>query len=141
MATGTFDILHPGHLLYLERSKALGDELVVIVARDSNVKHKPRPVIPEEQRLQMVSSLKVVDMAVLGSEFDIFEPIRAIRPDIITLGFDQFMDKTRLEVELAKRGIKAEVVRITEKDRCPLCSSRRIVSKITEERGDIDLSR
>lgn len=141
MATGTFDILHPGHLLYLERSKALGDELVVIVARDSNVKHKPRPVIPEEQRLQMVSSLKVVDMAVLGSEFDIFEPIRSLRPDIITLGFDQFMDKGKLEVELARRGIKVAVVRIAEKHRCPLCSSRRIVSRIIEERGDIDRSR
>jgi FAD synthetase len=46
LATGTFDLLHPGHLFYLEQSKALGDELVVIVARDANVKHKPRPIIP-----------------------------------------------------------------------------------------------
>lgn len=113
----------------------------MIVARDSNVKHKPRPVIPEEQRLRMVSALKIVDMAVLGSDFDIFEPIRALRPDIITLGFDQFMDKSKLEEELARRGIKASVVRITEKDRCPLCSSRRIVSRIVEERNNVDRSR
>ena len=52
VATGTFDLLHPGHVLYLERSKTLGDELVVIVARDVNVRHKPKPVVPEEQRLQ-----------------------------------------------------------------------------------------
>ena len=50
VATGTFDLLHPGHVLYLERSRALGDELVVIVARDVNVRHKPKPVLPEEQR-------------------------------------------------------------------------------------------
>ncbi len=52
VATGTFDLLHPGHVLYLERSKILGDELVVIVARDVNVRHKPKPVLPEEQRQQ-----------------------------------------------------------------------------------------
>ncbi len=51
VATGTFDLLHPGHIYYLEESKKLGDELWVIVARDMNVKHKPRPIIPEEQRL------------------------------------------------------------------------------------------
>ena len=66
-ATGTFDLLHPGHVLYLERSKALGDELVVIVARDLNVRHKPKPIVPEDQRLRMVQALKVVDRAVLGA--------------------------------------------------------------------------
>jgi FAD synthetase len=75
VATGTFDILHPGHVLYLQRSKALGDELAVIVARDVNVKHKPKPMLPEEQRLSMVAALKIVDLAVLGSETDIFLPI------------------------------------------------------------------
>ncbi len=71
LATGTFDLLHPGHLLYLERSKKLGDELVVIVARDVNVKHKPKPIVPEDQRLKMVQALKVVDLAILGDEKDI----------------------------------------------------------------------
>jgi len=71
VATGTFDLLHPGHILYLECSKALGDELVVIVARDVNVRHKPKPVVPQDQRLRMVQSLKVVDQAVLGEEKDI----------------------------------------------------------------------
>ncbi len=47
LATGTFDILHPGHLRYLSEAKALGDELYVIVARDSMVKHKPKPIVPE----------------------------------------------------------------------------------------------
>ncbi|ABK14580.1 MAG: FAD synthase [Methanothrix sp.] len=134
MATGTFDILHPGHLLYLERSRALGDELVVVVARDINVKHKPRPVVPEDQRLRMVSALKMVDMAVLGSVTDIFEPVRALRPDIITLGYDQYMDENWLEGELRKRGLMARVVRISEREPCELCSSRQIVEKILKER-------
>lgn len=60
VATGTFDILHPGHLWYLEQSAALGDELYVIVARDVNIKHKPKPVIPEQQRCAMVDRKSVV---------------------------------------------------------------------------------
>ncbi|MCQ8903252.1 MAG: FAD synthase [Methanothrix sp.] len=134
MATGTFDILHPGHLLYLERSRALGDELVVVVARDINVRHKPKPVIPEDQRLRMVSALKVVDMAVLGSRTDIFEPVRELRPDIITLGYDQYMDESWLQGELKRRGLQARVVRISEMEPCELCSSRQIVEKILKER-------
>ena len=92
VATGTFDLLHPGHVLYLERSKILGDELVVIVARDLNVRHKPKPVVPEEQRRRMVQSLKAVDRAILGEESDIFRTIEQLKPDIITLGFDQHFD-------------------------------------------------
>jgi FAD synthetase len=134
VATGTFDILHPGHILYLEKSKALGDQLVVIVARDVNVKHKPRPIIPEDQRLRMIQALAVVDQAVLGSDSDIFKPLNEIKPDIITLGFDQHFDARTLEAELAKRGLNASVVRIEAQDPCYLCSSRRIINKILESR-------
>lgn len=93
VATGTFDILHPGHLYYLEESRELGDELYVIVARDANVRHKPRPILPEEQRLRMVRALKPVDHAILGDLHDMFKPIEEIRPDIITLGFNQHFDE------------------------------------------------
>ena len=132
LATGTFDLLHPGHLLYLERSKELGDELVVIVARDVNVKHKPKPVIPEDQRLRMVQALKVVDLAVLGDEKDIFRPIEELRPDIITLGFDQHFNPATLVEEMARRNLHPKVVRVTTKDSCDLCSSRKIVAKVLE---------
>ncbi len=132
MATGTFDLLHPGHILYLERSKALGDELAVIVARDVNVRHKSKPVVPEAQRLRMVQSLKVVDLAVLGVEKDIFKTIELLRPDIITLGFDQHFDATLLESELSGRGLHPRIVRIEASEACDLCSSRRIVAKILE---------
>lgn len=132
VATGTFDILHPGHLVYLERSREMGDELVVIVARDVNVKHKPKPAISEEQRLQMVSALKVVDKAMLGNKDDIFEPIEELRPDIITLGYDQHFNEEWLSSELSRRGLDVKVVRIDSHDRCYLCSSRRIACRIIE---------
>ena len=134
LATGTFDLLHPGHLFYLEQSKALGDELLVIVARDANVQHKPSPIIPQEQRLLMVSTLKMVDRAILGDETDIFRPIEDLKPDVITLGYDQHFDVVLLKEELATRGIDAQVVRLEGHDPCPLCSSRMIVAKALEKR-------
>jgi FAD synthetase len=132
VATGTFDLLHPGHVLYLEMSRELGDELVVIVARDINVRHKPKPIIPESQRLKMVQSLKAVDRAVLGEEKDIFQLIEKLQPDIITLGYDQHFDPAVLEADLFSRGIHAQIVRVEASDPCPLCSSRQIVAKILE---------
>ncbi len=130
VATGTFDLLHPGHIFYLEESGKLGDELHVIVARDENVRHKPKPVIPEEQRLRMVQSLRAVDYARLGSTGDIFEPIREIRPDIITLGFNQFFKEDRLKAELEENGINAEVIRIPGYEGGGFCSSRDIMKQI-----------
>lgn len=137
VATGTFDILHPGHVLYLERSRALGDELVVIVARDVNVRHKPKPILPEEQRLRMVASLKVVDMAVLGSKTDIFQPIERLQPDIITLGHDQHFNPNFLQAELTSRGLQPKIIRIEAHEPCELCSSRRIVTRILERHTDV----
>ncbi len=136
IATGTFDILHPGHVLYLEKSKALGDELMVIVARDVNVKHKPKPILPEEQRLRMVASLKVVDLAVLGSETDIFLPIEQLRPDIITLGHDQHFNPALLQSELIRRGLHPKIIRIEAQEPCELCSSHRIMGRILERYKD-----
>jgi len=130
VATGTFDILHPGHLWYLKESAALGTELWVIVARDVNVKHKPRPIIPEEQREIMVGSLNGVYKAVLGDEHDMFRPIEEIRPDIITLGFNQHFEESRLREALNERSLKTDIVRISEYSGTPFTSSRRIVEEI-----------
>ncbi len=132
LATGTFDILHPGHLFYLSQASDLGSELYVIVARASMIKHKPKPVLPDAHRLEMVRALKVVDHAVLGSERDIFEPLYEIRPDIIALGFDQCFDVRDLKAELVNRGFDTEVVRIEKTNTNRLCSTRRIVDLILE---------
>jgi FAD synthetase len=135
LATGTFDILHPGHILFLSKARELGDELYVIVARESMIMHKPKPVIPEDQRLKMVSSLKAVDKAVLGSESNMFTPVMEIRPDIIALGYDQTFDILKLENELREHKINARVVRISDSKTCPLCSTGKIIKKILERYG------
>ena len=132
LATGTFDILHPGHLRYLSEARSLGDELYVIVARDSMIKHKPKPVVPEAQRLAMVQGLRIVDKAMLGSEKDMFEPLRENRPDIIALGQNQFFKEAELEKQLKDQGINAKVVRIRSFDKCELCSSAAIIRKIQQ---------
>ena len=134
LATGTFEFLHPGHLHFLSEAKKRGDELVVLVARDSMIRHKPTPVIPEQHRLEMVAALKVVDKAVLGSEKSIWEPIYELRPDIVALGYDQLFDDQELSEQLRMRGFNIEVVRITSKRECPLCSSASIVRDVLKKR-------
>ena len=135
VATGTFDILHPGHLYYLTESRKLGDELWVIVACDENVKHKPRPILPEAQRLEMVAALRPVDHAILGDHTDMFRPIEEIRPDVITIGFNQYFDEENLRRQLAGRNLPADVVRIGKYADGDLASSRMIVKKIVDARG------
>lgn len=93
MAQGVFDILHPGHIHYFRESKDLGDELVVVIARDSRVKEKKDLYFDEEERRKMVEALKPVDKAVLGSEGDIYSTVEEVDPDVITLGYDQDHDE------------------------------------------------
>lgn len=130
---GVFDILHPGHGFFLEKAKGYGDILVVVVARDSTVEKRKRiPVVPEKQRLEMVRYLKPVDVALLGGESDPLNIIEKLKPDVIVLGPDQRHDEVELRESLKKRGIKVEVVRVTEYKKCPLYSSRSILDKIME---------
>jgi len=133
LATGTFELLHPGHLLYLEEAKKLGDELFVIVGRDITVRKRKRtPIIPEEQRLQMVSALRVVDKAMLGSEKDIYEPLYTIKPDIIALGYDQDFDEEELECGLRERGFNTKVIRIKKQNSGAFCKAEAIIRRIIE---------
>ncbi len=133
LATGTFDILHPGHVFYLREARRLGDELFVIVAREEMVRHKPKPLLPVSQRVEMVASLRVVDRALPGDPRDMFAPLHRIKPDIIALGYDQHFQESELEEALRERGIPARVVRIKKRLSCPLCSSAAIIRKIKTE--------
>ncbi len=134
MATGTFDIIHPGHGYYLDESKKVGGadaNLVVVVARDSTVRSKKRiPVVGEKQRLEVVKMLKPVDEAYLGSESDMFEIVKKISPHIITIGSDQNYDTADLKKQLLKRDINAEVVRIEGYRISPLDSTCKILKRI-----------
>jgi FAD synthetase len=132
MATGTFDLLHPGHIYYLKEAKKLGDTLAVVVATDATVrKLKHEPVNPEEIRLNLIKELKIVDKAYLGHEDDMYEIVEEIKPDIIALGFDQIHDENKIKSELKKRKINAKIVRLSEfKGGSDLEGTRRIISKI-----------
>ena len=132
MATGTFDLLHMGHIYYLGEAKKLGDTLTVVVARDSTVrKLKHEPINPEEIRLDLIKELKMVDEAYLGYEDDMYAIVEEIKPDIIALGYDQIHDEDKIKSELKKRKLSAKVVRLSEY----VCGSdldgtRRIIQKI-----------
>ena len=114
LSGGVFDIIHPGHIFTLSSSKNLGDVLVVSVARDKTVSSTKGhdPLNREDKRLELVSSLKSVDVAVLGSERNIFDTLEMVRPDIVALGYDQKHNHETVEEESRKRGIVLKVVRI-----------------------------
>ncbi|WP_284014083.1 FAD synthase [Halobaculum litoreum] len=138
LAQGTFDILHPGHLHYLEDAAARGDELHVIVARRDNVTHKPKPVCHDRQRRDMVAALSVVDEAHLGHPEDFFVPVREIDPDVIVLGFDQHHDEAAIAGALAAEGIDAEVTRATGREpryEGELLSTGDIIDRLIDQRG------
>jgi FAD synthetase len=132
MATGTFDLLHQGHIYYLKEAKKLGDKLAVVVATDSTVRRlKHEPVNPEEIRLILIKELKVVDEAYIGHEDDMYEIVEEIKPDIIALGFDQIHDENKIKKELEKRKIDVKVERLEEfKGGSDLEGTRRIIGKI-----------
>ena len=132
MASGVFDLLHSGHLHFLEEARKLGDELVVVVATDKTVREKKHePITGQEMRLKMVSALRPVDQAVLGKEGDMFEIVAELKPDIIALGFDQLHDINQIEGLLAEKGISAKVVRLTQLND-DLSGTRRIIKKIID---------
>ena len=133
MASGVFDILHTGHISYLEQAKALGDELYVIVASDNTVrKNKHEPITPERMRVRIVSALKPVDVAMIGNDSgDMFAILDEVRPDVIVLGFDQKFDENTLSEELKKRGFDIAVKRADQSGE-DLEATRAIIKKIRE---------
>ena len=137
VAQGTFDLLHTGHIHYLEEASSFGDELIVIIARQSNVTHKPTPILPARQRRDLINALAVVDQAVLGDEDDIFVPIHEIQPDIIALGHDQYHSEEELSAMLKERGITCEVRRASPRPPAypgEILSSGTIIERIIAER-------
>jgi len=133
MAQGVFDILHLGHVHYLAKARELGDELVVVVARDCTVrKLKHEPVTHEDMRREMIEALKHVDKAVLGDENDRYVTVKELQPDVIALGYDQEIDEVKLKADLEERGMgHIEVVRLPKFD-SDLNGTRKIIRKIID---------
>ena len=139
VCTGVFDLLHPGHVFILWRAREYGDLLAVVVARDATVRRRKRvPIVPEEQRVEMVGHLKPVDLAVLGKEWDYLSIVEELRPDVIVLGPDQSHDPDAIKRDLRERGLEVEVVRIGETKECSLCSTRSIIRRVREmDKGEM----
>ena len=114
LAGGVFDIIHPGHISTLNAAKALGDVLVVVVATDNTAvkMKKKKPLHSQEQRKELVNSLTMVDLCVIGQEDDMFKTVNHVKPQTIALGYDQ-VHQEKFIIEGCKRiELDAKVARL-----------------------------
>lgn len=112
---GRFNLIHPGHIYFLEKARALGDYLVVVVASDQTIRNSGKEMIfPEEERKRMLEALRAVNKAVIGYDISgvqgYLKIIREVKPDIIAVGYDQ--DFAGLKKLLEKERIPARIVKI-----------------------------
>ena len=103
---GCFDLLHPGHILTLERARSLGDALIVGVNSDRSVREMKgagRPLVPEQERAEVLSALECVDAVVIFDQATPRETVAALLPDVLVKGGDWSSDRIigREEVERA----------------------------------------
>jgi len=141
LASGVFDLLHLGHVRFLEEAKKAGGvnaRLVVVVARDATAEEKKgkKPVMPEYQRCALVASLKVVDQAMLGYEdFDMGKVLEKIRPDVVAVGHDSRTSGLEQAVRklVKEKGLKIRVAKIGKFSSDELDSSSKIKQRIVEQ--------
>ena len=114
LAGGVFDIIHPGHIHTLNSAKALGDVLVVVVATDTTAQKmkKRKPLHEQNQRKDLVSSLSMVDLCIIGQEGDIFKTVEIIKPEIIALGYDQAHQEKFITDGCRKLNLDIKVARL-----------------------------
>jgi len=138
LATGVFDLLHLGHLRFLEESKRKGgprSRLVVVVARDRTVfRRKGKgPIVPEDQRRELVGALREVDRAILGrEEIDLLGILKEVKPDIVSVGYDQDEIRAAVTGLIRKQGLPIKVVRIRRFGRTGLNSSSQLKSRVAK---------
>jgi FAD synthetase len=136
LATGAFDLLHLGHVRFLEASKRKGGpgaRLIVVVARDKTVlSRKGRmPILPENQRRELVGSLRAVDKAILGhTHLDLLGILREVKPDIVSVGYDQNQIKASVDRLLKREHIAIRLVQIPKFGPDGLNSSTGIKRKV-----------
>ena len=112
LANGVFDLLHVGHLRYLQGAKALADVLVVAVNDDASarrLKGPGRPVVPARERAELLAGLAVVDFVLLFDADDVRPILRALRPDVHAKGTDYTPDSVPERDEVLACGGRVEV--------------------------------
>jgi D-glycero-beta-D-manno-heptose 1-phosphate adenylyltransferase len=113
LANGNFDLLHVGHVRYLRGAKALGGRLIVAINSDASVrslKGEGRPVMPEQERAEIVAALADVDAVVIFPELDVRAIIREIRPDVQAKGTDYTVDSVPERDAVAEYGGRVAIV-------------------------------
>jgi rfaE bifunctional protein nucleotidyltransferase chain/domain len=113
LTNGNFDLLHVGHVRYLQAAKALGGKLVVAINSDDSVralKGEGRPVMPENERSEIVAALAAVDAVVIFPEIDVRAIIGEIRPDVQAKGTDYTPDSVPERDVVAEYGGRVEIV-------------------------------
>jgi len=142
LATGAFDLLHYGHLNFLEEAKRAGGrnaKLIVIVARDKTVEARKgkRPVVPEDQRRALIEALKPVDDVILGFEDMNYEAvIEKLKPDVIAVGYDQLDIKRSVEKIIKKKGLRIKVFEARKFSEDDIDSSSKIKRRVIELEKD-----
>ena len=114
LAGGVFDIIHPGHINTLNAAKKLGDTLVVVIATDKTAlkMKKRKPLHSAELRQELVSSLSMVDLCIIGDEDDIFKTVDLVKPQIIALGYDQTHQEKYITEGCRKINLDVTVARL-----------------------------
>jgi rfaE bifunctional protein nucleotidyltransferase chain/domain len=113
LANGNFDLLHVGHVRYLRGAKGLGGRLVVAINSDESVralKGEGRPIMPAEERAEIVAALADVDAVLVFPELDVRAIIREIRPDVQAKGTDYTADSVPERDAMAAYGGRVEIV-------------------------------
>jgi rfaE bifunctional protein nucleotidyltransferase chain/domain len=114
---GVFDLLHPGHVRYLQQARSLGDVLIVGVNADASVrriKGPSRPINPERERAEVIAALACVDAAVIFGEDTPAEIVRLVQPDILVKGADWPADQIVGRDTVEARGGRVVLVPIEE---------------------------
>lgn len=120
LSNGCFDLLHVGHVRYLQRAKSLGKTLVIGVNSDQSVRtikpqkghSPPRPIIAEQQRAEVLAALTAVDATVIFSETTAVELIKALKPDIYAKGGDYTLETLPEAKTVKSYGGKIELITV-----------------------------
>lgn len=118
LITGTFDIIHPGHIKALEQAKRRGTFLSVVISRNKTVKKVKgyEPYFSAIERVENLKKLRIADRVLLGNRGDKLKVVEAIKPDVLCLGHDQMAFTKQLTAKLARRDLHPEIVRLKQFD-------------------------